>query len=486
MRRRHGEVDLPHRLLGPRRQSHHLLENPVKQLVINADDYGLTAGVNRAIIDCQRAGIVTSVSQLPGGTPLEGSGVHLRLTDGRPILPANFVPSLVTGDGSFPRHRHQMGKVRPLEVRHEFEAQIREHHLPPSHLDTHCHSHAIPEVFEVYAELCQFYHCAGVALDARQTCILRQMGVRCADFAEIRWTGRGDLAALLREHFERYETVHLMCHPGYVDDELRSRSSLAEAREAETEILLSGAFREFLAREEITLIGMEDLPEVDPLAKVDLLYLASNRREFTVESATTLRQNTDWSRVRSAHFYHDGPSEDGTLEALRGLGLPVMEVKFGSPVAVMNDYLSRGDCASWMAKIDNDTMVPPNWLPECLDVLKAHPFVDLLGIEAINSPGKPPREAVRCSHIGGIGLMRTSAFTELPEPNGRSGFGDWQIKHPEVTRAWIKPALPVFLLDRLPFQPWKSLSARYEEKGWQRPWRRYTLEDQPLWGWWNQ
>jgi len=463
----------------------------MKRLVINADDFGMTLGVNKAILKLQAAGIVTSVSQLAGGggMPLPGSGVHLRLTDGVPALSPRLIPSLVT-NGLFPRQRHQIGAVDPKEVKAEFEAQIRDHELPPSHLDTHSHSHSIPEVFEVYAELCQRYHCPGVPLTARQRTILRQMGVRTADYAEIRWVGNRALPPILQGDFERYETVHLMCHPGYADDELRARSTMCEAREREMEYLLSQEFRQFLNAENIQLIGMADLPAVDPLAQVDIIYLASNRREFTVQSLRALRRNTDWARVRKVFVYHDGYSEDGTRQALRAeMGdwpkASLLTTDFGSPVAVMNDYLSRSPSA-WFAKVDNDTMLPAGWLTQCLEVLERHPFIDLLGIEAIHPIGDGTRVAEPCSHIGGIGLMRTSAFTELPEPNGRSGFGDWQNAHLEVTRAWLKPGIAVFLLDRLPFEPWKSLSVRYEERGWQRPWRRYTDADKELWQWWKQ
>lgn len=461
----------------------------VKKLVINADDFGLTSGVNRAILELRAAGAVTSVSQLSGGMPLEGSGVHLRLTDGKPCLPAKRIKSLVGKDGNFPRYRRQIGDVAPDEVRAEWLEQIEAHSA--SHLDTHSHSHAIPEVFEVYAELCAEMECAGVPLSPRQRCVLRQMGVPCADYAEIRWTD-GEfptLVELLTEDLARYDTVHLMCHPGYVDDGLRQRSSMIEGREKEIAVLRD-RLPAWMEAQGVAPIRMAELPHVDSLGKVDILYLASNRRQFTITSAAALRLNTDWSRVRLAHIYHDGESTDGTLEALRAeVALWPCEVVFhetslGSPVAVMNHYL-LGDPAEWFAKIDNDTMVPPGWLPACLDALRNQPYIDLLGIEATRPLGDGRSLIEPSGHIGGIGLMRSSAFTELPKPHGRSGFGEWQNEHLEAQRGWLNPSIPVFLLDRLPFEPWASLSAEYEAKGWQRPWKRYTEEDSKLWEWWS-
>lgn len=224
---------------------------------------------------------------------------------------------------------------------------------------------------------------------------------------------------------------------------------------------------------------------------VDLLYLAWNRLEYTRASLIALRDNTDWSRVNRLWLYDDD-SEDGTAEyvmefaaSMAPLACQFLRTKLRSPVAIMNNYLSNDCRAFWFAKIDNDTVVPPLWLNDCLRVLQENPSVDLLGIEAIYPPGEGPRTAEPTDHIGGIGLMRTGAFTELPVAAGRMGFSDWQIKH-EVVKAWLNPGLPVILLDRLPFEPWASLGARYEKAGWQRPWQKYTEADADLWRWWRK
>lgn len=97
------------------------------------------------------------------------------------------------------------------------------------------------------------------------------------------------------------------------------------------------------------------------------------------------------------------------------------------------------------------------------------------------------RECVYTQHIGGIGLMRGRAFEgqRMPKPNGRFGFTIWQKHHPAVVKAWLRPSLPVFLLDRMPMEPWRSLSVEYVANGWQRQWDAYTEADRPLWNWWK-
>jgi glycosyltransferase involved in cell wall biosynthesis len=224
---------------------------------------------------------------------------------------------------------------------------------------------------------------------------------------------------------------------------------------------------------------------------IDLLYLTHNRLEFTWETIRALRQNTDWSQVRRVHLYDDG-STDGTKEFLESVRLPA-DTRFctgrtwGGPVAVMNDAIRLIGKNAILAKIDSDTMVPPDWLNESLVVMDRNPELHLLGIEAMqqfpverNCEG---RGIVPARYIGGIGLMRTSAFQTLPEPDGRFGFTAWQDNRPEVKKAWLNPVLPVCLLDRMPIEPWRSISDGYNRKKWQRPWKPYEMDQSALWEW---
>lgn len=253
------------------------------------------------------------------------------------------------------------------------------------------------------------------------------------------------------------------------------------------------------------------------MTKVDILYLTWNRREFTEASLSALMLNTDWELVNSICFSDDG-STDGTLEMVQVLNygmrrfaldmvLPlaswVLKTRTGSPVAVMNNYLDLQETENWepapiFVKLDNDVVVPRGWLEESIDVMEYFPEIDLLGIEpgcgirpqataAMPNTGEP-RSVCTCDFIGGIGLMRRSAFDGKPRPPaaGRFGFGHWQEAHPEVKKAWLAPGLPLFLLNRLPMEPWASLSKRYIAEGWQRPWPDpYTENDRHMWEWWK-
>ncbi len=243
---------------------------------------------------------------------------------------------------------------------------------------------------------------------------------------------------------------------------------------------------------------------------IDLLYLTHNRLAFTQASVASLVRNTQFSEVRCLYLFDDH-STDGTREFLDSVAWPCETVTIsgnhGGPVEVMKKFLAISD-AELFAKIDNDVILPPYWLEACLQVMEKHPALDLLGIEPPDSrtaapwmQGKraPAPELLQaptqigyapCESIGGIGLMRSRAWKDRTPmtshgPNGVGGFTDWQRQHSDVCKGWIVPPLNLFLLDRLPFEPWASLSREYIAQGWQRPWTNYPLEAKDaLWGWW--
>lgn len=221
--------------------------------------------------------------------------------------------------------------------------------------------------------------------------------------------------------------------------------------------------------------------------KVDVLYLAWNRLDFTGTTFPLLRKNTDWSMVSKLVVYDDG-SEDGTQEYLRDRIAEIANVDaelrvsdLRSPPAVMNHYLATSE-ADLFAKIDNDIAVPPGWLEALISVMEKHPELELLGTEAgfielAGRDGKPwdgTYDYTPGSHMGGVGLMRVSAFRSRPAlpTRGRYGFTEWQTRY-EPVRGWITPDLLIPQLDRVPVQPFMRQAEEHIENGWSRPWGKY-------------
>ncbi len=136
------------------------------RLIVSADDFGLTEGVDCGIAIAVAAGTVTSVGvmanladptavvRLAALRPGVSLGVHLNLTTGCPLTPAAEVPSLVGRDGSFNSlatlgARAFAGRVRRAEVTRELAAQIvrlQQAGITIDHLDSHEHVHLLPGV----------------------------------------------------------------------------------------------------------------------------------------------------------------------------------------------------------------------------------------------------------------------------------------------------------------------------------------------------
>lgn len=255
---------------------------------------------------------------------------------------------------------------------------------------------------------------------------------------------------------------------------------------------------------------------------IDILYLAKGREEFTEVSLKALAENTNWASVSSFSIFTDGNPLPWTVPNQIHAGTECLcrTGALGGPVAIMNDYLKYALFRNHplFFKIDNDVIVPPGWLEAALAVMEAHPELEFLGLEppasrtanpATGKRGSVPEDGAyyactdyafeTCTHklpcyapcdsIGGVGLMRRSAFANrspmIPSgPRGVGGFTQWQIEN-KVRAGWIVPPLKFFLLDRLPFEPWLSLSKRYIAEGQQRPWTNYDPRDaDKLWAWW--
>ncbi len=139
-----------------------------RRLIVNADDFGLTRGVNRAIADGFRLGTVSSASLLAAadaaGDAAEVAratglavGLHLNLTTGRPLSAAEEIPSLVDRDGRFWSRRaftlrSMSGRVRAADVRRELRRQLDRLErlgVVVGHIDSHQHVHVVPTVFRV-------------------------------------------------------------------------------------------------------------------------------------------------------------------------------------------------------------------------------------------------------------------------------------------------------------------------------------------------
>jgi len=268
---------------------------------VNADDFGLSAGVNRGILEAHAAGVVTSASLMvntPGFAaaaaaarqgPGLGVGLHLNLTAGRPVSPPDAVPSLCGRDGRLHSHarlvaRALAGRLVAREVEQECAAQIeraRAAGVRLTHLDGHLHAHALPGVWRPVLAAARAAGIDVVRLPLEPAApmawrplaavgqVLLSAAYRiaaaggdgsvprhAAHFRGFALTGRRDfktrLLALL-DHLDPGVT-ELMVHPGYPDADLAQWAGYVDGREVELAALLSAEVRERLGRGDIELV----------------------------------------------------------------------------------------------------------------------------------------------------------------------------------------------------------------------------------------
>ena len=290
-----------------------LLDWRVRRLIINADDFGLTRGVNRAIAGAHSRGVVTSATMMANSAAFDdavqqarsspglGIGCHIVLVDGLAILPPDQVSTLIVGNEKrFREGAGSMalsavaGRLDAEQMREEATAQIRKLQaagLTISHIDTHKHVHILPQVLrpllraaiacgvrairnpfgrigfpimarrpELWQRYGQFKLLQAFAGKFRQA--VRQATMFTTDGSlGISATGYLD-DALFRFILENLPegTWELVCHPGYDDADLqRVRTRLHKSREAELRLLTASETRALLARNGVELISYRDL-----------------------------------------------------------------------------------------------------------------------------------------------------------------------------------------------------------------------------------
>lgn len=243
------------------------------------------------------------------------------------------------------------------------------------------------------------------------------------------------------------------------------------------------------------------------MSDVSILFPVFNRLVFTRESWSALMSNTNWHRVTQVHIFDDG-STDGSLEWIEEhrhdcpVRTELVRTSFRSSMAVTVEWIKRAR-TPFLAKLDNDTIYPPGWLDAAMSVMDRNPQLDMLGLEAFHPldeerhliDGFAERYNYEAAYfVSGLGVYRSRIWErELPAViKGRDGafYGleEFQYARPNLVRGWIKPSLPVFLLDRLPMEPWASLNKAYVQQCYQRPLSlrlTYGMDKSELWDWWT-
>ncbi len=297
----------------------------VRKLIVNADDLGLTAGVNRAIVESHSGGVVSSATLMANGAafadavtaarsaPNLSVGCHVVLVDGTPVSPPDAVDTLLAIRSAEPDKfysslsafaaRAMLGGFDPDQLVAEITAQIRKIQstgLQVTHLDTHKHAHIFPEIL---AALLRAARICGVRAIRNPFVPLQSMPARQFKGKPDLWKRYGQVrmlhtfsgpfhqrtkraglltpdgvigvietgsvdsfgySSLLRQTLANLPegTWELVCHPGYNDADLRRAGTrLLESREEERRLLTSAELRRFLEEQKIQIVSYREFAE---------------------------------------------------------------------------------------------------------------------------------------------------------------------------------------------------------------------------------
>jgi predicted glycoside hydrolase/deacetylase ChbG (UPF0249 family) len=257
----------------------------VRKLVVNADDFGFTRDVNRGIVEAHRNGILTATTIMSNGAAFDDA---VRLARENPTLDIG-VHLVLVGQAPYPMTVAQLTRAVMLgriRIYDELSAQVRrvlDAGLQPTHLDTHKHTHLLPQVLSAVARISEEFKipwvrrpfdfplesrgiswqkravsCSLTVVRSRFERVLAKHGCRSTDhFAGFQITGKfdaSDVVALIRSLPEG--STEFMVHPGFCTPELRAaRTRLKESREEELRALTAPEVRDALRSSGVELVN---------------------------------------------------------------------------------------------------------------------------------------------------------------------------------------------------------------------------------------
>lgn len=210
------------------------------RIIFNADDFGLSKGVNEGILNCYQSGAITSTSLMTNTLFFEDAvalihqhqlpniGLHVNLTEFKSVLSTH--KTIINSEGAFLRTIADSKAIDIDEVYAEIEAQYQkalQAGVTITHLDSHHHVHmsyALRKPFIAFAKKHQ--------LPLRKINFFTRNPLRWLEFKrDIHgvnyytdffsanfYDDTLQLETLIKIAKQHYKgTIEIMCHPGYQD-----------------------------------------------------------------------------------------------------------------------------------------------------------------------------------------------------------------------------------------------------------------------------
>jgi predicted glycoside hydrolase/deacetylase ChbG (UPF0249 family) len=284
----------------------------MKQLIVNADDFGLHESINEGIVEGYVAGCVTSTSIMAGGDAFEhavglarkhsqlGVGVHLTLVGAHPVARSD-IHTLLTGEGTFfPSYgqfikKYVTGQIDKKHIEWELRCQMQKvigKGVKVTHIDSHQHLHALPGMAEVIGRVAREFNVYKIRIPAEPIGFLgmgtfnisrffaKSVLTGCSLLAQKVYTKKGFLSP---QHFfgmlaggamGQYSLLHIlkelpdgvseiMVHPGKDTQVLEPLFPWGYHWQEEMETLKSGEVLETIRKRGIQLINYNGIEITD-------------------------------------------------------------------------------------------------------------------------------------------------------------------------------------------------------------------------------
>ena len=275
-----------------------------RRVIVNADDFGLCEGVNRAIVEAHTNGVLTSATimanmpaaeeavEIAGRLPNLGVGVHLNLTEGQPVSKTDDVRLLLNTDGQF---GCSIGKLSLFSlispkfrkaIKTELAAQVQwvvDRGIKPTHLDSHKHIHSFPVIYPIVCGLAKRFGIAAIrwpfepkAVSAMPWPLLSEGGrersrlvrimarinrlqnsnfLKNDVFLGVAHTGKIDVSFFRAVALYNSAAVaEIMAHPGFVEGMENVRTRLVQQRRVELDALCSEKAKQYIRDAGIKLV----------------------------------------------------------------------------------------------------------------------------------------------------------------------------------------------------------------------------------------
>lgn len=278
-------------------------ESKGARIIINADDFGISRGVNDAIHQLVDHGMLNSTSVMTNMPYYEdikqlqnrlGVGIHFNLTTGIPVVKPKLIPSLVRSNGEFIDLKLLMQKMKrgtlvPYEVECELDAQVRRllvMGIRPDHVDSH--ESLIKYLFfrKIIMRIAKKYEISGVRTYQRrefefsrlmsprkslislylwyQRYVWKRNGFRVADMYDSlikKNLDTREASEKLKHIFQSLSegVIEIGVHPGYVNGNTLSLGEYVQEREAELQALMNTDVKESFVSSGCRLISYGEI-----------------------------------------------------------------------------------------------------------------------------------------------------------------------------------------------------------------------------------